>query len=221
MLVNDFSAGEQARPFSINNVFQRYGYGHALENWIEEETELHEACPCLPWALEYIGRGWDIFPADLRNGAKKSYKSGKHSNGRNWGMTCDPVEARGNFKRWPKAGIGIPTGEVNQIFVVECDTKAGHSNLEQDGAQSLAALEEKHGKLPETLMAISPSGSVHRYFKYPGRKVRSSSSSIAVGVDVKGDGGMVVAPPSQRHDGVYRWLNWETPIAEATPWHPE
>jgi Bifunctional DNA primase/polymerase, N-terminal/Primase C terminal 2 (PriCT-2) len=179
--------------------------------------------PVLQAALHYATRlGWKVFPARMEGGKKYSFMSAKHApGGENWGMTNDPVQVRKNFtrKQWcAVCGVGIPTGAVNGIFVVECDTKAGHANLAQDGAQLLAALEEQHGKLPDTLMAQSPSGSVHRYFKHPGRKVRSSSSSIAVGVDVKGDGGMVIAPPSQRHDGSYRWLNWETPIAEGPAW---
>ncbi|XIA67813.1 bifunctional DNA primase/polymerase [Bradyrhizobium sp. TZ2] len=83
------------------------------------------------------------------------------------------------------------TGEVSGIFVVECDTKTGH---DVDGASNLAEWEKLNGALPATLMAESPSGSVHRYFKHPGKKVWSSSNNIAPGVDCKGDGGMVVAP---------------------------
>lgn len=53
----------------------------------------------------------------------------------------------------------------------------------------------------------------------PGRglKVWNSSSKLAPGIDVRGDGGMVVAPPSKRGDGTYRWVN-AAPIAEAWPW---
>jgi hypothetical protein len=141
--------------------------------------------PVLQAALHYATRlGWKVFPARMEGGKKYSFMSAKHApGGENWGMTNDPVQVRKNFtrKQWcAVCGVGIPTGAVNGIFVVECDTKAGHANLAQDGAQLLAALEEQHGKLPDTLMAQSPSGSVHRYFKHPGRKVRSSSSSIAV-----------------------------------------
>ena len=54
-----------------------------------------------------------------------------------------------------------------------------------------------------------PSGSIHRIDRDPGRgiRIKSSSSELAPGVDIKGDGGMFVAPPSVRADGEYRWLN--------------
>ena len=68
-------------------------------------------------------------------------------------------------------------------------------------------------------MAESPSGSVHRYYRHPGNGIRitSRSGALARGVDVKGDGGMVIAPPSKRGDGHYRWLN-NLPIADTPDW---
>jgi Bifunctional DNA primase/polymerase, N-terminal len=67
---------------------------------------------------------------------------------------------------------------------------------------------------------ISPSGSIHRYFKHPagGIKIKCSSSEIGPGIDVKGDGGMVLAPPTVRSGvGEYRWLN-NNPIAPMPDW---
>ena len=101
--------------------------------------------------------------------------------------------------------------------MLEADTPEGH---DVDGLASLATLEEEHDKLPDTLMGESPTGSPHYYFKHPGNglKVNCSSSKLAPGVDVKGDGGMVIAPPSVRPGkGVYRWLN-DLPIADAPAW---
>src|SRR5262249_54254166 len=166
-------------------------------------------------ALAYAAHGWAVFPAPP--GTKRSYKSAEHSDGRAWGMARNAEEIRRDFTRWPDAGIGIPCGAVNGIIVVETDTVAGHGI---DGSSSLAQLETKHGALPDTLQAISPSGSVHRYFKHPGAgiKIISSASELGAGIDVKGDGGMVIAPPTVRPGvGVYRWIN-RNPIAEPPPW---
>jgi Bifunctional DNA primase/polymerase, N-terminal/Primase C terminal 2 (PriCT-2) len=101
--------------------------------------------------------------------------------------------------------------------VLEADTPAGHA---VDGIANLAALVHHHKPLPETLTAISPTGSVHRYFEYPKHlKVRTSASVIAPGVDVRGATGMVLAPPTLRIGvGRYTWLNWGTPIAPAPSW---
>jgi hypothetical protein len=156
-------------------------------------------------ALAYAAHGWAMFP--VPPGTKRSYKSAEHSGGRAWGMTRDPAKIRRDFTRWPDAGIGIPTGAVNGVIVVETDTVEGHGI---DGSNSLAQLETKHGALPDTLKAISPSGSVHRYFKHPGAgiKIKSSASEIGRGIDIRGDGGMVIAPPTVRPGaGVYRWIN--------------
>jgi hypothetical protein len=166
-------------------------------------------------ALAYAAHGWAVFP--VPPGTKRSYKSAEHSDGRAWGMTREAAEIRADFTRWPDAGIGIPCGAVNGIIVVETDTVEGHGI---DGSNSLAQLETKHGALPDTLKGISPSGSVHRYFKHPGAgiKIKSSASELGAGIDVKGDGGMVIAPPTARPGvGVYRWIN-RNPIAEPPAW---
>jgi hypothetical protein len=171
---------------------------------------------CLPAALRYAAKGWRVFPAP--RGEKKSHKSAEHSGGRKWGATDDPNEIERDFARWPEANVGIPTGADNGFWVLEADTKDGHS---VDGIGSLRALEEQHGKLPDTLTAESPSGSIHYYFKRPaGREIRNSASTIAPGVDVRGEGGMVIAPPSVKAgtlNGAYTFTsNFE--LAEAPDW---
>jgi hypothetical protein len=165
-------------------------------------------------AISLAAQGIRSFPAPPNT--KKSFKSEKFS-GAVWGMTKDPKEIRRDYARWPDAQIGLPTGAVNGIFVVEADTAQGHN---VDGIANLAQLEAEHGKLPPTPMARSPSGSLHHYFRHPGHdiEIRNSSSKIAPGVDVRGDGGMVIAPPSHRHDdGQYRWIRGGE-IAPAPNW---
>ena len=171
----------------------------------------------LTTALAYAARGWMIFP--VPPGMKQSYKSIKEY-GRNWGMTKDPVQITADYTRWPNAGVGIPTGTDNGFFVVEADTLAGHPNG-ADGLAALKRLQDQHGAFPDTLRAMSPSGSPHFYFQYPtdGTLIDNSANGLPPGIDVRGHGGMVVAPPTIRHGvGVYRWLNEGTPIAEAPAW---
>src|ERR1035437_1393249 len=158
-------------------------------------------------------QGWQVFPVPVDT--KKSHKSAERSGGRPWGATTDQNEIRRDFEKWPNANVGIVTGAVSDIFVLEADTKDGH---DVDGLASLMALEQEHGALPATLQAESPSGSVHYYFKHPGFDIKNSASAVAPGVDVRGDGGMVVAPPSVKPGkGVYRWRN-KLAIAEAPQW---
>jgi DNA polymerase I-like protein with 3'-5' exonuclease and polymerase domains len=166
-------------------------------------------------ALDYAARGWAVFP--VPPGSKKSHKSAEHSGGMRWGATSDPDEIRLDWARWPDAGVGIITGSESGIFVLDADTLAGHGI---DGLATIAALEQCHGRLPTTLMAESPSGSLHRYFRHPGngRKITCAVGKLGPGVDVLGDNGMIVAPPSVRPGkGQYRWLN-DLSIAEAPIW---
>ncbi len=178
---------------------------------IESEVAI---APVMTHAIAYAARGWHVFP--VPRGEKKSHKAKKYSNGQNWGATTDPEQIESDFKRWPNANVGIVTGPKSAIWVVEADTKEGHG---VDGIAELRELEDEYGKLPETLMAISPSGSLHYYFNWPaGAAIRNTESEIADGVDVRADGGMVIAPPSERPgEGNYKWLNANA-IAAAPSW---
>jgi Bifunctional DNA primase/polymerase, N-terminal/Primase C terminal 2 (PriCT-2) len=171
-------------------------------------------------ALSYVKRGWEVFP--VPPGTKMGYgvKQRGFDNGKPWGKTKDEAEAREYWRKLPRANIGVPMGVDSGIFDVEVDTCSGHSKLKQDGAVSLAALEAQHGKLPDTLMFESPSGSLHRLFKHPGGdfRVEHSVSKLGIGVDVIGDGFMSVVPPSIKPGkGAYRWIN-DLPIAPAPAW---
>ena len=135
-------------------------------------------------------------------------------------MSNDPKQIRENFNnpKWHDlCGLGIPTGVDNDIFVVDGDTKLGHG---KDGLAALEVLQAEHGPLPDTLMSVTPTGSVHRYYKHPGNGIKIKSMTLVPGVDIKGDGGQVAAPPSRFRAGFdvpYRWLN-NLPICEAPPW---
>jgi hypothetical protein len=86
--------------------------------------------------------GWKIFPARMEDGKKWSWLSAEYApGGENWGMTNDPKQLAVNFnnRKWRhKCGVGIPTGVVNGIFVLEADTKKGH---DVDGISELRKLE--------------------------------------------------------------------------------
>lgn len=181
-------------------------------------------------ALAYAARGLFVFEARyklLKNGKwnKQGRWSGKKTNGLNWAMTKDPIEIQKLWLMYPDDPLGIPTGSVNGFFVLDVDTVTvdGHRN---DGFAALRALEDKHERLPPTLMAQSPTGSVHYYFRLPpGMRIKNSASEIviegdarALGIDVRGEGGMVIAPPSNHpRGGQYRWLN-DLDVADAPPW---
>jgi Bifunctional DNA primase/polymerase, N-terminal/Primase C terminal 2 (PriCT-2) len=164
-------------------------------------------------ALDYARSGLLVFPAPP--GTKMSFKSARNNGGRRWGATRDEEEIKRDWERWPNANVCIVTGEVSGVFVTETDNKA-----DVNGDAVLAAWQRKKSVLPFTRKARSPSGSIHWYWRWPGGELvirNDVGRKIGPGVDVRGEGGMVVAPPSVRHDGIYQWLN-DAPIANAPLW---
>src|ERR1035437_9360665 len=174
---------------------------------------------CLEYALLYASKGVHIFAGVP--GTRKSYKSMKFSNGRPWGMTIDADEIKADWKRWPQANVCIVTGPASDIFVLDVDTLEGHG---VDGPAALAALEAANGPLPPTRQAISPTGGPHYYFRYPkSGNIINSTNLLGPGLDVRGDGGMVLAPPSikpakdDKPAGEYKWAN-DIMMAQAPQW---
>jgi hypothetical protein len=165
-------------------------------------------------ALDYARKGWFVFPAPP--GEKMSCVSGGKTNGNRWGSTSDPKEIKDYFNQFPNANIGIATGLGSKIWVSEADTLEGHK---VDGIANLRRLEAEHGPLPDTLQGESPSGSIHYFWEMPeGKTIYNSTSLVAPGIDVLGEGGMVIAPPSVRPGkGVYKWLN-SFPVVQAPDW---
>jgi hypothetical protein len=107
------------------------------------------------------------------------------------------------WERYPSANIGIPTGADAGIVVLDVDANSG-------GFTSLAEEEKKYGELPRTAKAITGSGGWHLIFKHPGRRVMNSVGAKGwlrlPGVDIRGDGGYIVAAPSKHiTGGNYAW----------------
>jgi len=110
------------------------------------------------------------------------------------------------WNRWPNANVGIATGKDAGLVVIDIDDNEEKGKY---GKETLADLESKYGKLPDTLQCLTGSGGVHNYFKYPaGVKISNSQGAIGNWVDVRGDGGYVVAPPSI-HPETGRPYEWE------------
>jgi hypothetical protein len=178
--------------------------------------------------IGYAERGWWSFPAPVEGDElKKGLKAAEFSNGVRWGATIKPDVIRAEFKshRFRDQNVGIMCGVESDIFDIETDTAGGDHADDIDGAASLKAWEAVHGELPPTLMFSSPSGSIHRIFKHPGTGIKIKSFDAIFGercgVDCKGDGGMLIGPPSYRPPkpgkagGFYRWINEGHPIADA------
>src|SRR5215208_1264108 len=156
-------------------------------------------------ALWYAGLGIPVFPLHWVDDqgrcscGKECGSAGKHPliPIGHLGATTDAGQIRRWWSRWPHANIGIPTGERSRLLVLDVDVK-------NDGFTSLNALEEEHGRFPKTLTVRTGGGGMHAYLRYPAHcEIRNSAGRIGLGLDVRGEGGYIVAPPSRTDKGPY------------------
>lgn len=149
--------------------------------------------PVLRWALRYRARGWSVIPLLPR--AKRPLLRWEPFQHRL--PTTDELE--GWFTRWPEANLGIVTGAISQLVVLDVDPAKG-------GSASLTALEACYGRLPPTLTAETGGGGRHFYFHHAGCAI-ACAIGLRPGLDLKAEGGYVVAPPSIHPNGrPYRFL---------------
>lgn len=116
--------------------------------------------------------------------------------------TTDPKKIAEWWTMWSDANVGVVTGAVSGIVVVDIDPAKG-------GTKTRSTIEE-HGKrkLPKTKTAKTGGDGLHLVFKHPGSEIKNSASKIGPGLDIRGDGGYIVAAPSVHASGKkYQWLD--------------
>lgn len=181
-------------------------------------------------AREYARRGWAVIPlqwimddgrcscADGPNPCSidgRGDSAGKHPARKKWttGAALSPADL---YAIWadeaPRANVGIRTGVVSGFFVLDVDPKS-------NGFESLAKLVDDIGPLPATHVVRTGSGGYHYYFHMPDFSIRNSANRELLrrygpGLDIRGDGGQVVAPPSVSVHGTYR-VQVEATVAAA------
>ncbi|HEY2510581.1 MAG TPA: VapE domain-containing protein [Polyangiaceae bacterium] len=167
-----------------------------------------------PSAYERVRDSASIFPlhpiVDGRCGCSKSNceDAGKHPLLSGW-------RSLGPGEKWgipPSHGAGIATGLPSGVFVVDLDRKNGI-----DGVAALASL----GPVPDTFTVQTGSGGFHLYFQLPDFPVKNSQGSkggLAPGIDIRGDGGYVVAPGSPHKSGGTYEVFADLPVAVAPQW---
>ncbi len=143
----------------------------------------------LEYALRYAALHWPVMPLCGKNPITTH---GCHD------ATFNSNRIRKWWERNPKDNVGLATN--HKFWALDIDTKNG-------GDLSLEELELKHGKLPPTLQQETGTGGRHFLFAIPEFEVHNSMSKIAPGIDVRGKGGYIVAPPSIHPDNgrVYEW----------------
>lgn len=109
----------------------------------------------------------------------------------------DATKDRTTVDRWFSGtgwSIGIATGAASGIVALDIDPRHG-------GDESLRILEDVHGALPPTWRFLTGGGGEHILFRHPGGMVKNSSGTLGAGIDARGDGGYIVAPPSEHMSG--------------------
>lgn len=164
-------------------------------------------------ALSYAARGWRVIPlhwpkigasgvAACSCGKATCGSIGKHPltpNGLK-DASADESHVRAWWAGNPAANVGIVTGSLSGIVVLDVDVK-------DNGAESLVTLQKNHSVLPPTVEVITGSGGEHRFFRHPGNLIiPNSAGKLGKGLDIRGDCGYVVAVPSLHAKGErYAW----------------
>ncbi|MBC8422882.1 bifunctional DNA primase/polymerase [bacterium] len=178
---------------------------------------LTETEGALDFALLYAGLGWRVFPLhSMQDGAcscgnTSCTSPGKHPRTKRGckDATTDERRIRAWWKRWPDANVAIATGQGSGLVVIDVDPRHG-------GDDSWETLQHEL-ELPATWEVRTGGGGVHAYFSYPeGAAITIGASVLGPGVDHRGNGGYVVAPPSNHASGgTYFWDVLEgEPLAE-------
>jgi hypothetical protein len=156
-------------------------------------------------ALGYAASRIPVFPVHTPNraggcscGKRNCQSIGKHPRTEHGlkDATTDTDKIKAWWRLWPDANIGIPTGRASGILVLDIDPEHG-------GNESLGDLQLRYGPLPDTSKVTTGSGGSHILFKHPPDVEIKNSTRLAgyKGIDVRGDGGYVVAAPSLHASG--------------------
>lgn len=145
--------------------------------------------PCLAAALEYLERGFSVIPVD------RETKKPKVS----WKIYQSQHPTEEEIHEWfasdPNANVAIVTGSIsNNIYVVDCDGKQGiqwaNENLPASSAEVISGRDD----------------GLHKYFQAPEGKEVKTGTKLVDQVDIRGEGGYIIAPPSIHANGkIYEW----------------
>ena len=190
---------------------------------MQDHTKSESKLTALELALAYAAKGIPAFPCDPKT--KRPYLASKRdAAGRKIpksGGFYDATTDRETIIKWwtqhPDAMIGIPTGQASGFWVVDVDYDPEKGI---DGLLEWKKLQDQYGTVPVTGSVATPRGGTHYYLKTePGVVIKNSASSIAPGIDIRGEGGYIIAAGSVRSDGSrYEVLHPLDDCAPMPPW---
>lgn len=146
-------------------------------------------------AAQYYAKnfGWAVFP--LKPGEKTPLTANGFKD-----ATVDLTQILQWWQKWPDANIGIATGAVSGFWVVDIDKTHG-------GYETFDALVKEYQEMPRTVESMTGSGGSHLLFLMPDFDIRNNAETkLGKGIDIRGNGGYIVAPPSIHPNGTpYQW----------------
>lgn len=162
----------------------------------------------LDHALDYAREhSWPVFPCDPATKRPLTDHGFKDA-------STDPAQIEQWWRKTPNAMIGVPTGSASHIVVLDLDFDP---DTRLDGRKAIDGLE-----LPQTMAVRTPRGGFHYYYDWlDGVEIRNSAGEIGKGVDVRGEGGYVIVPPSVNATGkTYQWVGG-TELVQPPGWFVE
>lgn len=160
----------------------------------------------LDHALDYARRGLPVFPCDpatkrpLAPRDKDGTGQPIPKTGGFYKASTDEITVREMWERYPNAMIGVAMGPQAGVFALDPDAPKEPGT--PDGLAAWRTLADAHGYRPHTHTHLSPRGGCHLLFAYPsGVEITNSPGRLPPGIDVRGAGGYVIAPPSRTSDG--------------------
>lgn len=145
-------------------------------------------------AIEYASKGMAVFPLKPRDKIPMTKNGVKNAT-----TNFDQIEKW--WTKHPNANIGVACGEASGgLLVIDLDEKENGIS----GQDSLNSWERENGELPETVRSLTGGGGVHIFYRMDGKT--GNRVNLLDGVDVRSDGGYIVAPPSIHKSGkAYEW----------------
>ena len=148
------------------------------------------------WALKYAKMGLHVFPL-LPHKKSPATKTGYKA----------ATTSESQIEKWwtdmPDCNIGVATGaSYGGLVVIDLDN---HEGTGISGYESLKEWQRENGELPDTWTSITGSGGYH--FIYKDTATHKCRTGLYEGVDIRSEGGYIVAPPSLHPNG--RRYEWE------------
>ena len=154
-------------------------------------------------ALRAARHGWQVFPCLERGKAPATAR----------GLSNAQTNEQHIIAWWlanPGCNVAVRTGAPSDIVVLDVDG--------DEGWDSKHALEDEHGAFPETLSVVTPRGGQHFYFQHPRIEIRNTTGYPKPALDIRGDGGYVLMPPSVGPTGRAYEKDDEAAVAPMPDW---